>query len=389
MDAAEFYLPDECWECIFNFLNDDDDDNHHRYLKSLSLVSKRFLSITNCLRFSLTIVWYPTRLFLGRFFQRYPNLTSLDLSCYYGDLNKLLFQISRFQLNLTSLNLSNRSTIPANGLQSFSQKISTLTSLKCSKMNSIKNTDLFLIANCFPLLEELDLSNPIRFNDNSNFEDEVEALSLTLFKLQKINLSSHTYMNDQLLFVLFKNCKLLREAIILNCHRITIKGIASAIRERPTLRSFELDRYAVVKLITPHFIDSLVSLTSLDLTSSNISNEFLSSIAMKGLPLTRLVLCNCTGYTYDGILCLLSKSKCLQHLDLQYTRFLNNEHLYDTYMVQLSSFLSNLISINLSHCGKLTKSTLFALAGNCPSLNDIKMEYTLIGKESAENLILS
>jgi len=151
------------------------------------------------------------------------------------------------------------------------------------------------------------------------------------------------------------------------------------------LRSFETDRYAGVKLITLHFIDSLVSLTSLDLTCSNISNEFLSSIAMKGLPLTRLVLRNCTGYAYDGTLCLLSKSKCLQHLDLQYTRFLNDEHLYDTHMVQLSSFLSNLISVNLSHCRKLTKSTLFALARNCLSLSEIKMEYTLIGKESTEN----
>jgi len=175
--------------------------------------SKQFLSITNSLRLSLTIVWYPTRPFLSRFFQRYPNLTSLDLLFYYGDLNKLLCQISRFRLNLTSLNLSNKSTIPSNRLQSFSQKISTLTSLKCSNMHSIVNTDLFLIANCFPLLEELDLSNPIRLNDNSNFEDGIEALSLTLLKLHKINLSSHTYMNDQLLFVLFKNCKLFSERL--------------------------------------------------------------------------------------------------------------------------------------------------------------------------------
>jgi hypothetical protein len=43
------YLPDECWECIFMFLNDDTD---RRYLKYLSLVSKRFLLITNRVRFS-------------------------------------------------------------------------------------------------------------------------------------------------------------------------------------------------------------------------------------------------------------------------------------------------------------------------------------------------
>jgi hypothetical protein len=51
-----YYLPDECWEGIFMFLNDDTD---RRYLKSLSLVSKRFLLITNRVRFSLKF-WYPT-----------------------------------------------------------------------------------------------------------------------------------------------------------------------------------------------------------------------------------------------------------------------------------------------------------------------------------------
>ncbi|KAK2401138.1 F-box/LRR-repeat protein [Trifolium repens] len=144
----------------------------------------------------------------------------------------------------------------------------------------------------------------------------------------------------------------------------------------------------VVRSIPPHFINSLLSLkglTSLDLSSLNISDELLSSVAMEGLPLTKLVLRNCTGYTYDGIFCLLSNCRSFQHLDLQYTRFLDNQHLTDQRLVQLSSFLGHLISINLNHCRKLTELALFALARNCPLLTEIKMEYTLIGKESAEN----
>jgi hypothetical protein len=127
-------------------------------------------------------------------------------------------------------------------------------------------------------------------------------------------------------------------------------------------------------------------LTSLDLSALNISDELLSSVAMEGLPLTKLVLRNCTGYTYDGIFCLLSKCRSFQHLDLQYTRFLDNQqHLTDQRLVQLSSFLGHLISINHNHCRKLTELALFALARNCPLLTEIKMEYTLIGKESAQN----
>ncbi|GAU44988.1 hypothetical protein TSUD_184890 [Trifolium subterraneum] len=264
-------------------------------------------------------------------------------------------------------------------------------------MFSISNTDLFLIADCFPLLEELDLSNPKKLNlvdRNRNFLQGVEALSLSLSKLRKINLSSHYYMNDRMLFHLFNNCKFLQDAIIFNCDYITINGIALAICERPTLTSlsvpcaFDHLRRVIERSITPHFINSLLSLkglTALDFTSLSISNELLSSIAMEGLPLTKLVLHNCTGYSYDGIFCLLSKCPCIQHLDLQYTRFLDNQHLTDQHLVQLSSFLGHLISINLDHCRKLTESALFALAKNCPLLSEIKMEYTLIGKESAEN----
>ncbi|KAL4387587.1 hypothetical protein GQ457_09G018910 [Hibiscus cannabinus] len=42
-------LPEECWESIFSFLE------HHRYFEPLSLVCKRFLSISNHLRRTLTI----------------------------------------------------------------------------------------------------------------------------------------------------------------------------------------------------------------------------------------------------------------------------------------------------------------------------------------------
>ncbi|AES86389.1 hypothetical protein MTR_4g006460 [Medicago truncatula] len=116
--AADFYLPYDCWVCVFRFLINDnrDKDHNHRYLKSLSLVSKQFFSITNLLHLSLTIC-DQTHPFLPRLFQRFTNLNSLDLSCYSGYLNKLLCQISSFPLRLTSLVFSVQTTITTNGLQ--------------------------------------------------------------------------------------------------------------------------------------------------------------------------------------------------------------------------------------------------------------------------------
>ncbi|XP_045830802.1 F-box/LRR-repeat protein 2-like [Trifolium pratense] len=410
MGSTSLYLPDECWELILKFLiNHDDKKKNYSpeatsfsgyfqrfpYLPSdshsisLSVVSKQFLSITNRLRFSLTI-FNHAHPFPISLFHRFNNLTSLNLSCYYGDLNDLLCQISRFPLSLTSLNLSGQPEIPVDGLRSFSKNITTLTSLSCSRMDCINSSDLSLIADCFPLLEELDLSDPVwlhladereeYWNSVHNFNSGLETLSSSLFKLRKVNLSDHYYINDQSLFHLFKTCKLLEEAII-SFEHLTMAGIDSALRESPNLRSLS---FSNLVLSTParigHSLLSLKGLTGLDLLSFKISDEFLSSIAMEGLPLTRLVLKNCTGYSYDGISNLLSKCQHLQHLNLQNADFLNDQH-----VVQLSSFLGNLMSINLSRCCNLTKSVLFALAQNYPSLSEIIMEYTNIRKISEEN----
>jgi len=256
-----FYLPDECWECVFKFLNDN-----HSCMTSLSVVSKQFLSITNRIRFSLTICCdhSQTLPFPPRLLRRFISLTSLDLSRFHGNLSKLLGQISSFPLKLTSLNLSNQSIIPTNGLRVFAKKITTLTFLICSKVHFIYSTDLFLISDCFPLLEDLDLSDPIQCVRY----DEVEPLSLALFKLRKVNLSRHHYINDRLLFDLFKKREFLEEVILRDCYRITEVGIVSALRQRPTLRSLSISNPCTRNLthITSHFIDSLVSLKGLDLS---------------------------------------------------------------------------------------------------------------------------
>ncbi|KAK2368748.1 F-box/LRR-repeat protein [Trifolium repens] len=288
--------------------------------------------------------------------------------------------MSRFPLKqLSSLNISHQPTFPANGLRAFSQKITTLTSLTCCYIESINSSDFFLIAECFPLLKQLDLRNYYPLNC-SNYVDGVEALSLALIKLRKVNLSG-LKITDQWLFHLFNNCRYLKEVIFWCCSEITSIVLASAIRDKPTLRSLSFS-YKNMKdremLCSSQFIDSLVSLkglTCLVFRYLNISDELLYSIAREGLPLTRLVLKCCTGHSYAGIITLLSKCQRIQHLNLRYTDFLNDQH-----VVELSSFLVDLVSINLSYCDKLTESALFSLLGNCPSLSEIKMER--IGSEN-------
>ncbi|MCI17134.1 F-box/LRR-repeat protein, partial [Trifolium medium] len=203
---SDSYLSDDCWESIFRLIINDDDYNHNcHYLNILSLVCKQFLSITNSLRFSYTVsnssiislpvshtVYDSTHSFFRHLFIRYTNLNTLNTlnlinRNVFIDYDKLLCQISCFPFKLTSLNLSQVPTFPANGLRAFAQKITTLTSLTCSHIHSLNSSDLFLIAEYFPLLEELDLSYPKGCKKSSSYVDGVEALSLALIKLRKVN----------------------------------------------------------------------------------------------------------------------------------------------------------------------------------------------------------
>jgi len=231
------YLP-ECWETIFNFIITNDDDNHsnfyplnssqqikrkrtsliksskqmtsstsshipkydhnsrnNHYLNSLSLVSKQFLSITIRLRFSYT-VYVATRPFLCHLFERFTNLTSLNLSKYRCDLDKFLREISSFpSLNITPLNISNQHNFPANGLRAFSQNITTLTSFNCSKI-LLDNRHLLLIANWFRFLKELNLSHTL-ISPYTNYINEIHCLLSKCRCIQHLDLNHTYFLKDQ------------------------------------------------------------------------------------------------------------------------------------------------------------------------------------------------
>jgi F-box and leucine-rich repeat protein 2/20 len=206
--AACPYLTDELWEIIFKLLNDGD---NNRYLEPLSVVSKQFLSITNRLRFSIAMS-DKTIPFLNRLFQRFPNLTTLDLS-KGRNLNLLLCHAEDFPLDFKSLNFSNNGDIHTGTLLFLSEKMKNLTSLTCFGMNRVHKSDLFFIADCFPLLEELDLSYPMN-RSKYDFIIDYKRQLLALPKLRKINLSGNCIKDRQSINYLFKNCNLLEEVIM-------------------------------------------------------------------------------------------------------------------------------------------------------------------------------
>jgi hypothetical protein len=232
------YLPEELWERIVKFLNDEGDYNHysniddygmlgfnrhHGSLRFLSVVSKQFLSITNRFRSSVTIS-DQTIPFLHRLFYRFPNVTSLSITLLSqdrlreGDLSELLEKISTFPLDLISLTLYHPITLPTEGLQVLSQKMKNLTYLTCYQMKYIHKNDLFFIADCFPLLEELILTDTIYTNDLVMIDIDFQFLALP--KLRKIALSCN-FIGHHSIIDFCKNCHHLQEVKLIDYPRYT------------------------------------------------------------------------------------------------------------------------------------------------------------------------
>ncbi|KEH25643.1 hypothetical protein MTR_6g033270 [Medicago truncatula] len=238
-------LPDDCWEYILKYFVKE---NGGYYLNSLSLVSKQFLSITNSLLFSLDV--YPSRVpFLKYLLKRFPNLTSITLNYCVGvscdfPLKKLTSLVlsgePKFPFEkLNSLALSGESIFPTDGLRAFSQNITTLTSFTCSTDFLYKN-DLLLVADCFPLLKELnlELSCPILksqtifkngsqsllskrrlVNNRTDFINGIHSLLSKCPCIQHLSLYNTFFLNDthvaefseSALFSLVRNCPSLSE----------------------------------------------------------------------------------------------------------------------------------------------------------------------------------
>lgn len=262
--------------------------------------------------------------------------------------------------------------------------------LTCFKIGSLQDIHLFAIATSFPYLEELDISYPEHEHcysssglpDSGRFpvpvtDSGVYALSTKLKNLIKIDLSGNQLITDKSLIALSSNCASLREITVRHCALITQTAIAFVISHSRELRSISASE---IRLPSKHgFIESFVyakALCDINLSKSFVSDELLYSIVEACLPLNKLTLAHCHGFTFAGISFLLTKYQCLSLLNLEGVRFLT-----DNDIVKLSKFFSMLTSINLSLCSKLTSSTFFTIMKKCHLLSEVKMKRTNVGEE--------
>ncbi|XP_010244792.1 PREDICTED: F-box/LRR-repeat protein 2 [Nelumbo nucifera] len=383
-------LPEECWESVFNRLD------HHQHFEALSLVCKRFLSISNQLRSRLTISNPTIKLHRGvsSLLQRFRGIKRIDLVDFHGDLDRLVREIARSGLKIEVLNMSKQRRVPTRSLEELGAKMRSLRILICSRLCFLQDSDLIAIADSFPSLEELDISYPEQDFGSSAEQDSVfpgmvtdagiTVLSSKLSSLQKINISGNHLISDRSLVALSSNCKFLRKIAAFDCSFISQNGIGWLIRHSPNLISLAINGNKLSlpsTSMSPSFTveSSLVyakALCTIEFSQMALSDDLLHSMFKANLPLQKLALSRCRGYTYVGISSLLSAYRSLNYLDIGGADFLTDQSI-----TELFQYLQNLSFINLNSCSHLTNSTLFNLARDCPSLEEIRMERTSLGEE--------
>ncbi|PHT47503.1 hypothetical protein CQW23_11711 [Capsicum baccatum] len=377
-------LPVECWEMIFNRLHDQSD------LESFSLVCKPFLALTNCLRLSLSVI-DSTLLIHGaisKLIHRFPNLNSIDLSKLSGDLDPVLVDLANsisYTSNLDQLCVSNRKKLPIKGLKELGRKLKGLRVLTCSNVILLDDSDLYVIADLFPYLEELDISNPHSVFVFNSFrmaseagklavtDSGVEVLSMKMSSLRKINITGNCLITDRSLVALSMNCLNLEAIEMENCCLVTLKGILSILRACAALSWISVSKIHIGRLSSGFecLATSRRTLQKFEVSSSSISDEFLFMLANASLPLNTLSLCWCTDFTLSGISKLLCAYQSLKSISLFQVEFLT-----DDCMNEISQYLRCLVTIRLSGCKRLTNLVFFTLARNCPSLEEVYMENT-------------
>jgi hypothetical protein len=176
----------------------------------------------------------------------------------YCDIDKLLIQINLRLLVESHITPSLLpSIVPAKGLRAFSKNMTTLTSLTCSYVGPLRTADMFLIADCFPNLQFFNLKLCYNISDEgivhvlgrcSNIRHlnlaccsgvKLNGMNFEVPKLEVLNLS-YTYVDDQTLYVITKNCCGLLQLLLESCNYITKKGVMHVVENCTQLREINL-----------------------------------------------------------------------------------------------------------------------------------------------------
>ncbi|XP_058722183.1 uncharacterized protein LOC131593714 [Vicia villosa] len=366
---ALYNLPVDCWELIISFLIFDDNntqDNLIHYVKSLSLVSKTFLSIISRLILTITI-FDPTPSVLRRLFHRFSNLNSVNISFHH--LDAAIALALRDTPTLKSLSISNFDPDEENCI--FSHFIDSLLSLKCLTcldLLGLQVSDDFLYSIAtegFPLkkfvlrsctgysydgiyffLSKCSGIQHLGFHRIDFLNDHyIAQLSLFLGDLVSIKLCDCWNLTKLALFALIRHIR--------HCHslsEITMEGIGiESVESFYSIKDFDVNP----------------QLKSLCLTyNSSVKDENILMFASIFPNLQHLDLSSCNSISEKSICQVLSRCCKIKYLNLSDCR--------EVWLLKINSVIPELEVLNLSNTS-IDDKTLFEISTTCCGLLHISL----------------
>ncbi|KAF7153327.1 hypothetical protein RHSIM_Rhsim01G0030900 [Rhododendron simsii] len=382
---AHGHFPDDFWEFIFQKLREDDE----RDLGSISLVSKRFLSISNRAKLSLNVN-DETLPLLPNLLRRFLHIRTIVVDTNaHKDIDGLLDQISRSgALNLQAIKFRSRlAKPPRDGFKALALNKNIKNNLKvldCSRLILMQDSDLVLIADLFPRLEELKIRAYKKItNDDVTAgitDDGVDALASKLKDLKEFVFTGNAcFITDQSLISLSTNCVKLK-TISLDIsrsgrHYVTREGIDFVMRHSPNLTSLSLNLWSLQPSASSFKIEKAYAIAknlhSLTMSQQLFSEKHIRLVAKACPPLKKLRLFGSGGQYFEihGALKLLLEACQLTLEELT----LGSWSLTNTGISDLAQHLSNLTFIDLHDCSGLTSATFYTLMKSCPLLETLKM----------------
>ncbi|XP_057614534.1 dynein regulatory complex subunit 6 isoform X2 [Chionomys nivalis] len=183
-------------------------------------------------------------------------------------------------------------------------------------------------------LAVLNLTNCVRISDAGlrQFLDGPASV-----RLRELNLTNCTLLGDNSIVRLSERCPNLHYLSLRNCDHLTDMAI--------------------------EFITSMLSLISIDLSGTLITNEGLSTLS-RHRRLRELSLSECINITDLGIRSYCRTSLHLEHLDVSFCT-----HLTDEIIKTVAIFCTRITSLNIAGCPKITDVGLEALSAKCHYLH--------------------
>ncbi|XP_040591137.1 dynein regulatory complex subunit 6 isoform X3 [Mesocricetus auratus] len=155
----------------------------------------------------------------------------------------------------------------------------------------------------------------------------------------------------------------IRELNLTNCSLLGDVSVVRLSERCPNLHYLSLRNCEHLTDLAIEYIASMLSLISIDLSGTSISNEGLT-ILSRHRKLKELSLSECTNITDLGIRTYCKTSMNLEHLDVSYC-----SQLSDDIIKTVAIFCTQITSLNIAGCPKITDGGLETLSAKCHYLH--------------------